>query len=298
MNQSPKVAFNPLTWLISATGEFDPGNAPPLPTIYREIRDAGFTAVHSEIPDGMAIGDYRQLLDDTGLTPAPGYFQAPFHEPAATASTLEEAKRAAAQHAALGLTHIFIASTLTPQRSAVPAQGAAYDDGRLATIVDNLGAAAAVMVAEGVTPCLHQHVGSWIETEHETTAVLDGIEPGLLLFGPDTGHLTWAGADPVALIVDRRERVGAVHLKDVRQSVAKGVLADGADYRQAVARHLWTEPGRGDVDFEALLAALTGFDGWYVIEVDLADQPTPKDTAAVSARWVADHWGALASDQA
>ncbi|MEV4018691.1 hypothetical protein AB0J35_50180 [Nonomuraea angiospora] len=46
----------------------------------------------------------------------------------------------------------------------------------------------------------------------ETRAVLDAIAPELLSFGPDTGHLHWAGADPAELITRYRDRVGAAHL--------------------------------------------------------------------------------------
>jgi hypothetical protein len=48
---------------------FDPSVAPLLPEIYRQIRDAGFDAVHVEIPTGMSVRDYRRLLDDSGLAP-------------------------------------------------------------------------------------------------------------------------------------------------------------------------------------------------------------------------------------
>lgn len=145
------------------------------------------------------------------------------------------------------------------------------------------------MVAEGVTPCLHQHVGTWIETEAETDAVLAAVNPALLLLGPDTGHLAWAGADPARFIAKHLDRVGAVHLKDVRSAVRTEARTEPLDYFTAAGRHLWTEPGRGDIDFDAVLEVLARFDGWYVVEVDIADQPTPKDTAAVSARWVKRH---------
>ena len=144
------------------------------------------------------------------------------------------------------------------------------------------------MVSEGVTPCLHQHVGTWIETEAEVVAVLDAVDPRLLLLGPDTGHLAWAGIDPVRFIERHRGRIGAVHLKDIHDSVRRAAEAGSLDYQSAVGRHLWTEPGRGDVDLPGVLAALSDFDGWFVVEVDLADQPTPRASARVSARWVWD----------
>jgi inosose dehydratase len=288
-----RVAFNPLTWYLSPAGQFDPDAAPPLPEIYRQIHDAGFDAVHVEIPDAMPVRDYRALLDDVGLTPAPGYFQAPFFDDEALAASTETARRVAGEHAALGLNRIFIAEQfgVAPQRLEQPGIGAGFDPDRLKTIVSNLDVVCRAMVAEGVTPCLHQHIGTWIETEAETSAVLDGIDPGILLFGPDTGHLSWAGIDPAAYIEAHLDRVGAVHLKDLHAPVMQRARAGDLHYQPAMAAHVWTEPGRGDVDFGAVLAVLSRFEGWYVVEVDVADQPTPARSAEVSASWVREALG-------
>ena len=286
------VGFNPLPWYATAAGTFDRDDAPPLPEIYRQIRAAGFGAVHVEVPEGMPVRDYRSLLDDSGLVPAPGYFQAPFSDPSLAAADAELARRAAAQHAELGLTRIFIADRVAAQpRLAAPGQGADADPARLHRVIENLAHAAGIMTAEGVTPCLHQHVGSWIETPEETEAVLAAISPDLLLFGPDTGHLAWAGADPADLIERHLARVGAVHLKDYRAGVAGQARAGRWSYREATARHAFTEPGRGNVDFAAVLKVLSRFDGWYVVEVDIPDQPTAADTARLSAAWVTEHLG-------
>ncbi len=289
MSVSPRVGFNPLTWFF-VDERFNRAAAPPIEVIYREIRDAGFGAVHAEVQAGMSVDGYRALLDDVGLEPAPGYFSAAFSDPAALPAAIEAGKRAAHEHAQLGLARIFIADGFgAPARAATPAQGVDAEAGRLRTIIDNLGAVAAAMTAEGVMPCLHQHVATWIESPDELTTVLDSIPDSILLFGPDTGHLAWAGADPAELIRRYRARVGAVHLKDIRRERARGL-----DYRQAGVAHIWTEPGRGDVDFGSVLRALSGFDGWYVVEVDVADQPTPKASARASAEWVRAHMGAAA----
>jgi inosose dehydratase len=180
-----------------------------------------------------------------------------------------------------------------PARMANPAVGADPDPDRLQAIIENVHAAAQAMIAEGVIPCLHQHVASWIETLEETTAVLDAVDPRLLLAGPDTGHLAWAGADPAAFIERYRGRIGAVHLKDVRPEVGRG-----RSYRQAADAHLWTEPGRGAVDFGAVSESLGDFNGWFIIEVDVADQPTPAESARVSARWGSEHVQQVFEDDA
>jgi inosose dehydratase len=285
----PPVALNPIMWFLGPDG-FDPAAAPALPEIYRQIKEAGFDAVHIEIPGGLSVTDYRALLDDSGLLPAPGYFQASFSNADAQREVIEQAKRVAAEHAALGLDRIFIAEQFPAlPRLMAPARGVDADPDRLARIADGLTTVASVMVREGVTPCLHQHVGTWIETPAETEFVLAAVDPGLLLFGPDTGHLAWAGADPAAFIAEHLDRVGAVHLKDVRSAIVSETNLADSDFGEAVRRHVWTEPGRGDLDLTAVLEVLGGYRGWYVIEVDLADQESPRESARVSAAWVRNH---------
>ncbi|MEV7391328.1 sugar phosphate isomerase/epimerase [Streptomyces sp. NPDC091215] len=279
----PLIGINPLPWYFSRDG-FSLSRE-ILPAVYREVRESGFHAVQADVPDGTTVKEFRALLADHGLSAAPGYFFAGFEEPAA-----EAARRHAAQQAELGLTEVFIAGAMAPERLTRPAVGHAYDPGRLDTIIEHLAAACEAVTAEGLRPCLHPHVGTWIETEAETRKVLDSIDPALLAFGPDTGHLHWAGADLAALIRAYADRVGAVHLKDVHTAAAR--VTDGDYFEATYGRHVWTEPGQGDIDFAGVLKALPeDWDGWFVVEVDVPDQGgDPKGSAVLAGQWIGDHF--------
>ena len=116
----------------------------------------------------------------------------------------------------------------------------------------------------------------------------------MLAFGPDTGHLAWAGADPAALIARHADRVGAMHLKEVRLDVATQSRTEHWDYARAARAGSWVEPGRGDVKLEAVMAAFEQarsrpFTGWYVVEVDQPSLPTPLESATASYGWVVAH---------
>ncbi len=283
-----KVAVNPLPWVLGPDG-FDLS-----PTTVRAavagIADAGFTAMHADVPAELTPAEYRTLLADHGISPAPGYFGAYFDGPAdEVPALLEAAKRHAAVQAELGLTEAFLASHLNPARIERPAVGAEFDAARLDLVIERIAATAAAVTAQGVTPCFHPHVGSWIETEQEVRALLDAVDSSVLSFGPDTGHLFWGGSDPAALIGDYADRVGAVHLKDVHRIAAQHAEQRHADYGGATREdHVWTEPGRGDVDFAAVFAALPdSFNGWFVVEVDVPDLPSKEESTAESARWIA-----------
>jgi inosose dehydratase len=283
------VAFNPLPWYFGADGWHQPVGVTTR-SVYEQIRSTGFGAVPVDLPEGTTVTEYRALLDETGLEPAPGYLQIPLAAAAHLAASLEQARRTAAVHAELGVDHLFVADEFgPPERVACPAVGAAASDERVAVMADVLGAVADAVRSEGVHACLHPHVGTWVETEAETMAVLDAVAPELLLFGPDVGHLAWAGADYVGLLDRYRDRVGAVHLKDVRRPVREACLDARLPYLECASRHVFTEPGRGDLDLAAVVTALDGFAGWWVVEVDVPDQPSPLETARVCADWVRHH---------
>lgn len=282
-----RMAYNPLSFSLTAEG-WKPELAPPLPTILNIVKKAGYDGIHAEVPTDTSAEAYGALLRDHGLLPAPGYFQASFSDTANLAQTIENARQAASDHAKLGLDRIFIAEQFgaDPQRLSTPAVGANGDTARLEKIVEGLERVAEVMVAEGVVPCLHAHVGTLIETVAETEFVLSKIDNKLLLLGPDTGHLSWAGADLVQFLGKHVARIGAVHIKDYRRSVADETRVSGKNYHDAGAAHIWTEPGRGSIDLDAVLSMLSGFDGWFIVEVDIADQPSVEQSARVSAQWL------------
>jgi inosose dehydratase len=68
------------------------------------------------------------------------------------------------------------------------------------------------------------------------------------------------------------DRVGHVHLKDVRLDMVPPVLSREVTLMNAVQNGLFTPLGQGDVDIAGVIQALEagGYDGWYVIEQDTA----------------------------
>ncbi|GAA1001030.1 sugar phosphate isomerase/epimerase [Subtercola frigoramans] len=289
MARTQNLGINPLPWiLVDMSYNLD---RDVLTRAMKELGGIGFDHITVEIPDGLTPRQYGALLSDNGFSPAPGYFSGRWSDHDSHAGLVEALKVHAAAHAELGLDRAFIAHDLVPERIARPAVGVAADPFRLAVIADGLALAAEAGVAEGVRYALHPHVGSWIETEEETRSVLDTTAGSDLFFGPDTGHLYWAGADPAALMRSYSDRIIAVHLKDVNMSARDTAIAKGDEYRAAtVVRHVWTEPGQGAIDFEEVFKSLpAAFDGWFVIEVDVPDAASAVESSAISLAFVNQH---------
>ncbi len=282
MSRRERLAINPLPFLLDGSGlDLSPER---LHASFADIARAGYSAVHADVPPHFTPREYGELLAAHGLRPAPGYFGGFFDDPDARADAIEGARRHAAATAELGVDTLFIAQHMCDPRRAHPAIGVEASAERVAIRADGLELAAQVARAEGVTAALHPHVGSWIEVEAEVRGVLDRTRGGALAFGPDTGHLAFAGIDPVQLVGDYRDRVAAVHLKDLDTAAAARVLAQGTSYFDATRTdRIWAEPGAGGLDLTGVLDALPAdFDGWYVIEVDLPKHGTPFDSAVLS----------------
>jgi inosose dehydratase len=282
------IAVNPLQWLATEDGWLDFQKAPPLDDALAHIARSGFQAVMTDVPAGTSAQEYLDLLASHGLVPAPGYYSAPFEDVGRREEIVETATRRASLHRELALDTMFVAAnmTATSTRVARPAGGADHDEHRLAKIAETLTHVATAVRDCGVTACLHQHVGSWIETEDELEWILERLDPELVALGPDTGHLAWAGIEPLAFVERHRGRIRALHVKDIRLAVAERHRNDGASYREVVRDGLWVEPGRGDIDLQGIFEALDGGQcTWAIVEVDSPDLPTPEESVAFCGQW-------------
>jgi inosose dehydratase len=285
-----RFAINPLQWLAQPSGGLDFSAAPPLPRLLAAIKEAGFKAIAISQPKDGDWQAYADALRAAAIVPAPGYLSGPLEDPAAQDQLVVAAEALARAHVEFGLSEMFVASGMVPDGPRVqrPAQGVDRDERRLSRIAETLRRIGEVTARLGVTACLHQHVGTWIEVEPEVEWLLEHVDAELLSLGPDTGHLAWAGTDPVQFIAHHAARVRALHVKDLHVAVAEQhKRRHDAPYRAVVAAGLWAEPGRGDLDLHGALAALPAdFSGWATIEVDQPDLPTPQESARACADWV------------
>jgi inosose dehydratase len=292
MTAPPLVAINPLPWFLSTDGEWQLSTE-TIEAAAEWVTKGGFGAISIDIPAEMPVAEYANLLADLGLGSAPGYLGADFHDTAALPDLLERTRQHAAAHRALGIDHTFIASNLSPERIARPAVGAFFDRARFDALILGVTSVANVLLEDGITPCVHPHVGSWIETEAEVDELMAAVSQ--LSFGPDTGHLFWAGMDPAAVISRYRDRVRAIHLKDASRAAAEAAREGMLDYFGAARSGVWRELGEGDVDLVAVLNLLgTDFDGWHVVEVDVPHLPTAAESTVHSGSWVRARLGGVA----
>ena len=134
-------------------------------------------------------------------------------------------------------------------------------------VLTGLDAVSAAGREYGLRCVLHPHVGTVVEGPRDIDRVLRGSTIDFCL---DIGHIWCGGGDPVKIAADLGERIGHVHLKDVRGSLAKKMITGELSWADGVAQGVFQPLGRGDVNFPAIFDILdsTGYQGWYVIEQD------------------------------
>jgi inosose dehydratase len=90
---------------------------------------------------------------------------------------------------------------------------------------------------------------------------------GLLL---DTGHLTFAGGDPIAVQKRHADRIVHVHCKDLREAVLKDAKNRDLSFLDAMLNGVFTVPGDGFIDYLSIFNGLkaSNYQGWLVVEAE------------------------------
>jgi len=306
-----RVALNPLQWINLQADPTDPdsgsrwryaepGFRADYPGVLAAVRDAGWPAVMLEVLATQTLQDYGRLIAEADLALAPGYASIGLPEDhdvqlkpgsAERIHWFDGVRRKAEESATFGLDTVFLAPEVGfgpsfPRTHRAVAVGADFRVDRLERQTALLGEAAEVLAAEGVRAGLHNHVGTWVETEAEIDHVLASLPADLLGASFDVGHLVWAGIEPITLLQRYQDRLVDLHIKDLDLDVAAASRSRPTSYDRATNDGVFLEPGLGRIDLDGVIGALpSDFDGWIIVEVDRASIP-PAESAALSWRWI------------
>ncbi|RDI49133.1 TIM barrel protein [Nocardia mexicana] len=262
-----RVAAAPISWGVCEVPGW--GHVLDAGTVLAEMAALGLTATEFGPPGYLPRepAAVRALLGPFGIDVIGGFLALPLHREPGRA--IAAARTGAALLAATGA-EVLVLAAATGDRG--------YDtrsplsDYEWRTLVDTAATLGDIAAEHGLRAVLHPHVGTHVETEPEVERFLADSDLDLCL---DTGHLLVGGTDPVRLARRHADRIGHIHLKDVRNALADEIRSGTMEYSQAVRRGLYAPLGEGDVDIETLVrcAQAAGYRGWYVIEQDTALEP-------------------------
>ncbi|BAI74767.1 myo-inositol catabolism protein (plasmid) [Azospirillum sp. B510] len=265
-----RLGVNPIAWSNDDMQEL--GGDTPLEVCLAEGRQAGFAGFELGHKFPRDPGALRPILERYGLDLVSGWYSAGLLE-----RTVAEEIEAVQPHLrllkAFGCSVMVVAETtgcVHGDRSAPLSARPVLDAGQWAEFGRRMTAFGDYLREQGTPLAYHYHMGTVVETPEEIDrfAEATGDSVGILL---DTGHLTFAGGDPLDVIAKWGRRINHVHCKDVRADVLKTAKAVDSSFLDAVIAGVFTVPGDGCVDFKAALGALKAADyrgRWLVIEAE------------------------------
>ncbi|CAO3401934.1 myo-inosose-2 dehydratase [Azospirillum palustre] len=265
-----RLGVNPIAW--SNDDMLELGGATPLEQCLAEGREAGFQGFElgNKFPRDAAV--LRPILDGYGLSLVSGWYSAGLLE-RTVAEEIEAVQPHLALLKAMGCPVMVVAETtgcVHGSRGTPLSQRPTLESGQWAEFGRRMAEFGDYLRDQGTPLAYHYHMGTVVETPDEIDrfAEVTGDSVGILL---DTGHLTFAGGNPLDVIAKWGRRIDHVHCKDVRADVLKRAKAADSSFLDAVIDGVFTVPGDGCVDFPAVLKALKDADyrgQWLVIEAE------------------------------
>ena len=262
-----RVGVHPALW---SNDDFsDLGGDIPLGQCLREARDAGYAGIElgrhfPRDPDRL-----REVLDAEKLLLVSGRLSLSLVKNGLDAQRprFEEHLRLLK---ALGCSVVIVVECTgeiyTQRASAIigPARPSMSGDA-FKRFVGDLETLAAIAEDEGLTLVYQPHMGTLVQAYADIDRLMDATKKTRLL--ADTGHLAFAGAEPVRVFGKYKHRIGHVHLRDVRTEVLKSAYNDALSFGAAVRAGVFTVPGDGRINFKPLFAFLAEADysGWVVV---------------------------------
>lgn len=129
--------------------------------------------------------------------------------------------------------------------------------------------------AMGVQTNYHNHMSQLGETPEEVDIILAATDAANVKFLLDIAHYQQGGGDPVQAIKQYKDRLHALHLKDVRDNPSGNAGA-----------YTFVELGQGRVDLPGVFNALQqiNFKGWGIVELDAvpSKEKTPVECANIT----------------
>jgi len=291
---SVRAANSPASWGIEPP---EPVTDPPWTRVLDEIAGAGYPGTELG-PIGYLPRDPDRLvgaLHARRLSLAAGFVMAPLAAGAAAAETEAVTRETCRLLRAGRSSTLILIDAVNPERAATA--GRSDDARRLdvaawSRLTDTVRRVAEIASGEySLRVSFHPHVGTDVEFEDEVERLLQDITAGELGLCPDTGHLTYAGMDPLAMLRRHRDRVGYLHLKDIDEERLARVRAERRSFGAAVAGGIFRPLGDGCVDFAGLRAVLgeLGYEDWITVEQDRLPESstTPRAEARRSLEFLA-----------
>ncbi len=245
----------------------------PIGQCISEMALAGFQgcSVGHKYPTDPAV--LRPALELRGLRVSEPWVSTYFTISSMRKQTLDSFHQQMAFIKAMGGTDMVIAEfgqAVNPLPVALFANRPIFSKDQWAALFAGLEELGQIANDNGMRLCYHPHMGTGVMVQSDVDRLMEHTKPELVHLLLDTGHLAFAGADPLEVTRQYGHRIKHIHLKDVRADVVARVRAENLSFKDAVEAGVFTVPGDGSIDFVPIFRALAEahFEGWMVVEAE------------------------------
>lgn len=265
-----KLAIAPIGWTNDDMPELGKENT--FQQCVSEMALAGFTGseVGSKYPRDPAV--LKPALELRGLKICNMWFST-FFADGRKEQTLREFCEALTFLRAMGATVIGCSEQSgSIQGLSVPIYGekVMFSDQQWQRVVDGYNQIGELAAEQGMSVCLHHHMGTGIQTLAEIDRFMESVKHNVFLLY-DTGHVYASERnqrDVIGVLEKYQSRIRHVHLKDCRETVLQQVARNNLSFLDGVRNGMFTVPGDGVIDFAPVFALLekNDYHGWMVVE--------------------------------
>ena len=153
-------------------------------------------------------------------------------------------------------------------------------------LIGSLNKAGEICNNYGIRLAYHHHMGTCVQTNEEIKRLLECTDANSVNLCVDTGHLYYAGIDPVVFIESNLDRIEHVHFKDVRKEEFKRYDSSSDSFLNTILSGIFTVPGDGCIDFSSIVKILqqNHYNGWIIVEAEQDPDKADPLHYAISAR--------------
>jgi inosose dehydratase len=151
-----------------------------------------------------------------------------------------------------------------------------------------------IATENGMLLCYHPHIGTAVETFDEIDRLMNSTNPEYLHLLLDTGHLYYAGVDPLQVAKKYATRIKHLHLKNIRQQKLQESKEQKLSFLDSIKSGIFTVPGdkEGIIDFDAVFKVLAAndYEGWLVVEAEQdPNKANPLKYAKIAQAFLSDY---------
>jgi inosose dehydratase len=265
-----RIGINPISWSNDDLPSL--GGETPLSTALTEGRQIGYQGFElgNKFPRDPAA--LRELMAGYGLDVVSGWYSGRL----ATRSVEEEIAaveghlRLLAENGCKVMVYGEVADSIQGERGIPLYKRPRWmNDDEFKRYGERLTAFGKHLLKSGVRLAYHHHMGAYVEAPDDIDRAMayTGDEVGLLF---DSGHAYFGGGDPLTILTRHIDRVCHVHCKDVRPAIIRHARNRQWSFLDSVLNGVFTVPGDGAIDFEAIVGVLRkhGYQGWLVVEAE------------------------------